>query len=106
MKKIVWVLLTLSFICLFVLSSCDSTDNIPPIDSNQQSTEGTSDSSNTTDDPIDCQHTFGEWNTAKEATCKEDFFGIFYFLLEILNSILSVKLTIENIIHPPFNIPC
>lgn len=72
MKKIVWVILTLSFICLFALSSCDSTDNNPPIDNNQQTTEGTSDNSNTTDDPIDCQHTFGEWNIVKEATCKEE----------------------------------
>jgi len=72
MKKIVWVLLTLSFFCLFVLSSCDSTDNNPPIDNNQQATGGTSDNSNETDNPIDCQHTFGEWNTVKEATCKEE----------------------------------
>ena len=71
MKKIVWVLLTLSFICLFVLSSCDGTDN-NPIDNNQQATEGTGDNSNATDNPIDCQHTFGEWNTVKEATCKEE----------------------------------
>ncbi|MBE6645371.1 MAG: hypothetical protein E7612_08360, partial [Ruminococcaceae bacterium] len=65
MKKIVWVLLSLSFICLFVLSSCDSTDN-NPIDNNQQSTEETS------DNPINCQHTFGDWNTVKKATCKEE----------------------------------
>ena len=72
MKKLIFIILALSFICLFVLSSCDSTDNNPPIDSNQQAVEGTSDDSDATDAPIDCQHTFGEWNTVKEATCKEE----------------------------------
>ena len=72
MKKLIFIFLALSFICLFVLSSCDSTDNNPPIDSNQQAVEGTSDDSAATDAPIDCQHTFGEWNTVKEATCKEE----------------------------------
>ena len=72
MKKLIFMILALSFICLFVLSSCDSTDNNPPIDSNQQAVEGTSDDSDATDAPIDCQHTFGEWNTVKEATCKEE----------------------------------
>ena len=72
MKKLIFIILSLSFICLFVLSSCDSTDNNPPIDSNQQAVEGTSDDSDATDAPIDCQHTFGEWNTVKEATCKEE----------------------------------
>ena len=72
MKKLIFISLALSFICLFVLSSCDSTDNNPPIDSNQQAVEGTSDDSDATDAPIDCQHTFGEWNTVKEATCKEE----------------------------------
>ena len=72
MKKLIFIILALSFICLFVLSSCDSTDNNPPIDSNQQEVEGTNDDSDATDAPIDCQHTFGEWNTVKEATCKEE----------------------------------
>ena len=72
MKKLIFIILALSFICLFVLSSCDSTDNNPPTDSNQQAVEGTSDDSDATDAPIDCQHTFGEWNTVKEATCKEE----------------------------------
>ena len=72
MKKLIFIILALSFICLFVLSSCDSTDNNLPIDSNQQAVEGTSDDSDATDAPIDCQHTFGEWNTVKEANCKEE----------------------------------
>ena len=72
MKKLIFIILALSFICLFVLSSCDSTDNNPPIDSNQQAVGGTGDDSDTTDASINCEHTFGEWNTVKEATCKEE----------------------------------
>ena len=72
MKKLIFIILALSFICLFVLSSCDIIDNNPLIDSNQQAVGGTSDDSDATDAPIGCQHTFGEWNTVKEATCKEE----------------------------------
>jgi len=71
MKRFVWVILALSFISMFTLSSCDSTDNKPPINSNQQTTAETNDNGNTSDDPIVCQHSFGEWNIVKEASCKE-----------------------------------
>ncbi|MBE6782352.1 MAG: leucine-rich repeat domain-containing protein, partial [Ruminococcaceae bacterium] len=43
----------------------------PPINSNQQTTAETNDNGNTSDDPIVCQHSFGEWNIVKEASCKE-----------------------------------
>ena len=53
MKKSVWIALILMLVCVFSFSACDQGDTPPA------------------NDDV-CQHTFGDWNTTKQATCKEE----------------------------------
>ena len=53
MKKSVWIALILMLVCIFSFSACDQGDTPPA------------------NDDV-CQHTFGDWNTTKLATCKEE----------------------------------
>lgn len=53
MKKSVWIALLLMLACMFSFSACDK-GNTPPSNDNV------------------CQHAFGDWNTTKQATCKDD----------------------------------
>ena len=55
MKKTLWLTLCL-LICVFAFSACDQ-GNTPPAND---------------DTSTICQHTFGDWNTTKQATCKDD----------------------------------
>ena len=77
MKKTLWLALVLLMVCVFAFSACDNGDT-PSNDDNgnsQQTTEengennSSGENSNT---PVVCQHTFGSWNTIKQATCKEE----------------------------------
>ena len=56
MKKSVWLALVLMLVCIFSFSACDQGDT-PPTNDDASSV---------------CQHTFGDWNTAKQATCKDE----------------------------------
>lgn len=53
MKKSVWIALALMLVCILSFSACDQGDTPPA------------------NDDV-CQHTFGEWNTTKQATCKDE----------------------------------
>ena len=53
MKKSVWIALLLMLVCIFSFSACDQGDTPPA------------------NDDV-CQHTFGDWNTTKQATCKDE----------------------------------
>ena len=55
MRKTLWLALCL-LICVFAFSACDQGDN-PPANDDTSSV---------------CQHTFGDWNTTKQATCKDE----------------------------------
>ena len=69
MKKTLWLALVLLLVCVFVFSACDNGDS-PSNDTtgnNQQTTEN-----NNSTDPIVCEHTFGDWNTVRQATCKDE----------------------------------
>ena len=78
MKKALWLALILLLICVFAFSACDSGDTPPTnnennqqiTDNNNQNMEGSE--NNTSGTPTGCQHTFGSWNTVKQATCKEE----------------------------------
>ena len=79
MKKTLWLVLVLLIVCMFAFSACDNGDAPSNNDSsnNQQTTEGNGDNNsgsenNNSDTPAVCQHTFGSWNTIKQATCKEE----------------------------------
>ena len=85
MKKTFWLALILLLICVFAFSSCDSGDTPPTnnennqqtTDNNNQNTESGESQTNgngndTSNTPTECQHTFGSWNTVKQATCKEE----------------------------------
>ena len=69
MKKTLWLALVLLLVCVFVFSACDNGDSPPnnTTGNNQQTTED-----NNSTDPIVCEHTFGDWNTVKQATCKDE----------------------------------
>lgn len=71
MKKTVWLTLILMLLCVFALSACDNTDT-PPNNDNGQQTPGENEDNSSTENPTVCQHTFGDWNTVKQATCKEE----------------------------------
>lgn len=71
MKKTVWLALILMLLCVFALSACDSADTPPNNDNFQQTTDENGDN-NSPENPTVCQHTFGEWDTVKQATCKEE----------------------------------
>ena len=66
MKKTVWLTLILMLLCVFALSACDIADTPP--NSSQQTTAENGDANS----PAVCQHTFGDWTTVKQATCKEE----------------------------------
>ena len=53
MKKSLWIALLLMLVCIFSFSACDQGDTPPA------------------NDDV-CQHTFGDWNTTKQATCKDE----------------------------------
>ena len=87
MKKALWLALILLLICVFAFSACDSGDTPPTnnennqqtTDNNNQNTEsgesqtnGNGNGNDTSNTPTECQHTFGSWNTVKQATCKEE----------------------------------
>ena len=61
MKKSIWIALILMLVCIFSFFSCDQGDTPP-------NNDGNNDNNNSTE----CQHTFGNWNTVKQATCKEE----------------------------------
>ena len=71
MKKTVWLALILMLLCVFALSACDNADT-PPNNDNFQQTTGENGDNNSPDNPTVCQHTFGEWDTVKQPTCKEE----------------------------------
>ena len=70
MKKAFLLTAFLLMICLLAVSACKSVD--PPINdsSSLQTNLGTGD--NNADIPSVCNHTFGEWNTVKQANCKDE----------------------------------
>ena len=53
MKKSLWIALTLMLVCILSFSACDQGDTPPA------------------NDDV-CQHAFGNWNTTKQATCKDE----------------------------------
>ena len=57
MKKTLWIMLVLLFICAAVFSSCQENDG---------NTDGTK-----TNEENTCAHTFGDWENVKQPTCKE-----------------------------------
>lgn len=83
MKKTVWIILTLVFICIFAFSSCDTDDITLDGKDNEQTSDNTLLDGNTTDDKGEasedsldtsavCEHSFGDWKPTKQATCKEE----------------------------------
>ena len=52
-KKSLWIALILMLVCIFSFSACDQGDTPPA------------------NDDV-CQHAFGNWNTTKQATCKDE----------------------------------
>ena len=66
MKKILYLFLILTLICIFLLCSCADDNN--STDSSLNGNDA-SESSMATGDPATCQHAFGEWVITKEATC-------------------------------------
>ena len=71
MKKTVWLALILMLLCVLALSACDNADTPPNNDNGQQITDESEDI-NSPENPTVCQHTFGEWDIVKQATCKEE----------------------------------
>ena len=71
MKKTVWLALILMLLCVFALSACDNSNTPPNNDNGRQPTDENGDN-NSPENPTVCQHTFGEWDTVKQATCKEE----------------------------------
>ena len=71
MKKTVWLALILMLLCVFALSACDNSNTPPNNDNFQQTTDENGDN-DSPENPTVCQHTFGEWDTVKQATCKEE----------------------------------
>ncbi len=64
-KKIIWITLIFMLLCVFALSACDNANN------DQQAPGGNGDN-NSANDPTVCRHVFGDWNTVKQSTCKEE----------------------------------
>ena len=71
MKKVVWLALILTLLCVFAFLACDNVDTPPENDNGQQTTDENGDN-NSPENPTVCLHTFGEWETVKQATCKEE----------------------------------
>ena len=82
MKKSLWLVLVLILACVLTLSACDKDTDQPQNPNTEQSTNQPSDNNDETTDTdntqtpstnnTECQHTFGEWITITEATCKEN----------------------------------
>ena len=73
MKKAFLLAFFFLMIC-FTLSACNHPDAQPTTGSTQQTTDsGEDDQTNQSSGTQSaCQHTFGAWNTVKQATCKEE----------------------------------
>ena len=76
MKNSLWLALILMLVCVFAFSACDNGTDQPSI-GNEQSTQQPSDTDgeHTTDEtkePNTHIHTFGEWETVKDATCIDE----------------------------------
>ena len=77
MKKSLWLVLALMLACVLALSACDNGTDQPQNPNTEQSTNQPSDNNGeTTDtnntqppstDNTKCQHTFGDWETIKQA---------------------------------------
>ena len=69
MKKTFWLALILLLICVIAFSGCDNNGDTSPDtgDSNQTTESGGNDNSSAV-----CVHSYGEWATIKQATCKEE----------------------------------
>ena len=80
MKKALWLVLVLFMVCILTFSACSSDDTSHNSNggNNQQTTEGSvgdnngGEKNNNSNTPVVCQHTFGDWNTTKQATCKDE----------------------------------
>lgn len=87
MKRMAWTVLLVKLICVCMFSSCNGGDGIPDHGSGtHQATDRIADSitggaesdtggvegTNSAEAAVVCQHTFGEWNIVKQATCKEE----------------------------------
>lgn len=82
MKKTLWLVLVVILACVLALSACDHGTDQSQNPNTEQSTNQPSDNNDeTTDtdntqtpstDNTECQHTFGNWETAKQATCNEE----------------------------------
>lgn len=79
MKKALWIALILVLVCMLAFSACDKSETPTSDENNPQTTdkigENNNDSRENNDDsdnPIVCQHTFGDWSIVKQATCAEE----------------------------------
>ena len=77
MKKTVWLVLILMLLCVLALSACENVETPPNNNDNGQQTTvenngGGEEDDISSDDSAVCQHTFGDWDTIKQATCKEE----------------------------------
>ena len=77
MKKTVWLALILMLLCVFALSACENVETPPNNNDNGQQTTVENNGGGEEDDISSsgsavCQHTFGDWDTVKQATCKEE----------------------------------
>ena len=83
MKKSLGLVLLLMLACALALSACDNGTEQPqkpdteqstnlPTDDNYGESSKTDDTQTPSTDNTECQHTFGEWITITESTCKED----------------------------------
>ena len=68
MKRVYGIFFALILSCVFLFSSCDSIDVHP----NGESNNGEKESNTFSDQSAVCDHTFGDWDIFKQATCKED----------------------------------
>ena len=68
MKRVYGIFFALILSCVLLFSSCDSIDVHP----NGESNNGEKESNTFSDQSAVCDHTFGDWDIFKQATCKED----------------------------------
>lgn len=81
MKKTRWLILVMLLVCVVALSACDGGDTAMDSDDHIQQTTDDKPNQTTNNTPSTehndsttsnvCQHTFGEWRTLKQPTCKE-----------------------------------
>ena len=82
MKKSLLLVLVLILACVLTFSACDKGTDQPQNPDTEQSTNQPSDNNDETTDANNtqppstnntkCQHTFGDWETTKQATCNEE----------------------------------